>query len=426
MKRILSIFLAFLMCVTLYGCAERMDGLEDEFRDMKTFSSQNKAYVSGFMNFLSKSDTQKKPLINKGRYCSVKDIEFDLDFVPDDRFISCEDMYGAADGYIRNPSANYLTSPDGTRMKLCPNLICRESNSEKCKHVNLMGGIVDGRYVYYIGKYNNGRSKKVNRTTKTSLDYSNYLMRYDIAENENQCVAELPWYASIACAAYGCLYIFQDEPAGESLNSRNRCTLIYDMKNVRIAEADFDCINFFGSAANGLWIYYAIGNSIYRTSYNLKETEKLDSGDYSYTSQKSDGYVGEAKGKVFFKRYSYDDGLWDIVSVDRSGRVRVILKDIAGYFASDGSPRIPAVAAGDFLYVASGRFVYRYALEYRGRIMGEAEVVFSEEKHCKPLEVISSVDKYGDTVKVSTLSGDEGRIFILTEDGPVLDGEGGV
>ncbi len=70
----------------------------------------------------------------------------------------------------------------------------------------------------------------------------------------------------------------------------------------------FDCINFFGSAISGLWFYYALGNGIYRTNYDLSVTETVDSGDYSYTSQKSDGFVGSAKGKIYFKRHSYDDG----------------------------------------------------------------------------------------------------------------------
>ncbi len=218
------------MCASLAGCANLMDGLDDEYKDEVSYSSQGKAYSSGSMNFLSKENTQFNPLIGKNIYVSLKDIEFDFDFVEDDCFISLEGMYGYDGESEHQPTANYLTYPDGTKTKLCPNLLCQMSNSEKCSHVNLMGGILDGRYIYYIGKYNNGRTDKVNTKTKTSLDYSNYLMRYDIAENENQCVAELPWYASIACAAFGCLYIFRDEPTGEGLNSGNRTTLIYDMK----------------------------------------------------------------------------------------------------------------------------------------------------------------------------------------------------
>ncbi len=94
------------------------------------------------------------------------------------------------------------------------------------------------------------------------------------------------------------------------------------------------------------------------------------------------------------------------------------------YIDDDGFPRIPGTVPDDYLYAVDDGVVTKHSLDYRGRIAGEGEVVFSDEVNCRPMEVITFVDQYCGTVKISTSSSSEGRVFIITEEGPVVDSDG--
>lgn len=430
MKKLCVVFIC--VCLAFTGCANSFNN-EDEEKELeyKTFTG-GKSYSGGFLNFINKDDTKKNTLIKNSELSDFEDINFIMDYIEDDRFISCDEYYGAeADGADRSPRGSFLTYPDGTKEKICTDAACRNDPDAYCTHVNLVGGIVDGNYVYYMGKFNNGRIE--NELTGSSLDYSNYLMRYNLVENVNEVIMELPWYASIVYSAYGCLYINVDQlmPGAETVNSRARTTVIYDKEQCIAAGIGFDCTWMYYSSVMGEWLYYIAGSSFKRTKYDLSETEIIDNSNNEYVYYddikrlNEQGFVvsfgartlGAAKNRVFFTRLKLENMCYDIMNVDDKNKIREVITDVNGAVLSDG-----------YLYCIHGEEVYRYTLEYRGRISGEGEVVFREEDSCKPNEHIKNIEAYGDTITVTTIfnSGDVSRTFIITDYGAVLDSEGDV
>ena len=417
------ITILILLCVFCFGCANSEINSDDKNSGETRVYSNKLSFDGGFFNFVSKKDTQKNPLIKNSKFCSIEDIVFIPDYIEDERFISCEEYYNSGDErYLRMPSGNYLTYPDGTKEKICMDAYCRNNPEEYCSHLNLMGGKVDGNYVYYMGKYNNGRKTKSDGSF-TSLDYSNYLMRYDLVENVSEVVMELPYYAGIVLSANGCLYIDVNVLAdgAESVSYRKISTVIYDKRNIRAAEVDFNCVDFYDGVAMGEWIYYIKGNQVSRIKYDLSENETLDTGNseyfyYTYDTRyyKTD-VLGVAKNKVFCTKYAVASANYNVVSFDKNGKLREVLSGVDG-----------AVLADNSLFCVEGDKVMKYSLEFRGKVIGDGEVVFSEVQSCKPGEHINKIEKYGDTAAVHTKCGNENysRKFIITENGSVLDGEG--
>lgn len=415
------VVLLIMLCAFLSGCANSVINSDDRTSEKPRIYSNNVVFDGGFLNFISKKDSEKSTLIKNSKLSSIDDIEFIVDYIEDERFISCEEYYNSGDEkYLRMPSGNYLTYPDGTKEKICTDAYCRSNPDEYCTHVNLMGGVVDGNYVYYIGKYNNGRKTKTDDSF-TSLDYSNYLMRYNLVENVNEVVMELPYYAGIVLSAHGCLYINVDVLAdgAESVSYRKISTVIYDKRNVRAAEVSFNCVDFYDGIAMDEWIYYIKGNEVRRIKYDLSENETLDVGDREYFY--SDEHIfktymlGVAKNKVFFTKYAAKRNNFNVISFDKNGKLREVLSGVDCAVLADGS-----------LFCVEGDKVVKYSLEYRGRVIGDSEVVFTEAQSCKPGEHIDKIEKYGDTATVHTICGNENysRKFIITENGSVLDGEG--
>lgn len=419
------ITILILLCVFCFGCANSEVNSDDKNSGETRVYSNKVSFDGGFFNFVSKKDTQKNPLIKNSKFCSIDDIVFIPDYIEDERFISCEEYYNSGDErYLRMPSGNYLTYPDGTKEKICMDDYCRNHPEEYCSHLNLMGGKVDGNYVYYMGKYNNGRKTKTDDSF-TSLDYSNYLMRYDLVENVSEVVMELPYYAGIVLSANGCLYIDVNvlADAAESLNHRKTSTVIYDKRNIRAAEVDFNCVDFYDGVAMDEWIYYIKCKEVryikkyevHRIKYDLSENEVLDVGDREYFYSGCSNMLGVAKNKVFCTKYAVASANYNVVSFDKNGKLREVLSGVDG-----------AILADDSLFCVEGDKVMKYSLEFRGRVIGEGEVVFSEAQSCKPGEHINKIEKYGDTAAVHTTCGTENysRKFIITENGSVLDGEG--
>lgn len=412
-----------LMCVLLCGCANSEINSDDKgMVETRTYAN-SVSFDGGFYNFITKEESKRKELVRDSRFCSIEDIEFIPDYIEDERFISCEEYYNSGDErYLRMPSGNYLTYPDGTKEKICPDEYCRNDPGEYCSHVNLIGGIVDGNYVYYIGKYNNGRKTKSDGSF-TSLDYSNYLMRYDLVDNVNEVVMELPYYAGIVLSANGCLYINVNvlADAADSVSHRKISTVIYDKRNIRAAEVSFNCVDFYDSAAMGEWIYYMKGDRVCRIKYDLSENEVLDTGSSEYfyytydTLHYKTDVLGVAKNKVFCTKYAAASENYNVVSFDKNGKMREVLSGVDG-----------AVLADNSLFCIIGDNVVRYSLEFRGKVIGDGETVFSESQSCKPGEHIDKIEKYGDTAAVHTKCGTQNyrRKFIITENGSVLDGEG--
>lgn len=429
-----ALLLTFALLLT--GCANSFNNENESTESERVIYVPNTGYDYGYYNMVSKKTAQKKPLLMEGSYADVSEIEFDTDYIEDGRYISCDEYFENVypDGTIssRYPNGNYLTNSDGERIKLCPDPVCRKNNDEYCSHVNLMGGYVDGNYVYYIGKYKNPNKKKnVTERTFTSLDYSCYLMRYDISENNEEVITELPYWSGLVFSAYGCIYIIVDEPANaaESLNSRSQRTLIYDKKQNILAESEFvSQWKLYGAVAFGDKLYLANEPSRYDPGtglYNMGSIETVNP-DLSGKSviSKPDyrifqyaGIIGAARDRVYYlKMYLDDSNRVEVISLDKNGTLREVI-------GGEGDKKIlSALVLDGYLYTLSGGTVTKYFLNHVGKAEGEGEIVFDESKSCYSNERAARLFEKGGGVMLKTeyaqdYSGATVRVFTINENG---------
>ena len=418
------------------GCANSFNNENENTESERVIYAPNTGHDYGYYNMVSKKTSQKNPILMKDNYSDVSEIEFDADYIEDGRYISCDEYFENVypDGTVssRYPNGNFLTNHDGERIKLCPDPVCRKNNDEYCSHVNLMGGFVDGNYVYYIGKYKNPRKKKnVTERTFTSLDYSCYFMRYNIPENNEEVITELPYWSGIAYSAFGCIYINVDElaNAAETVNLRARRTLIYDKKKNILAETNFrNPWKLYGAVAFSDKIYlgnepseYYPGTGLYSMgpietiNPDLSEHSVISRSDYS-TFQYS-GIVGAARKRVYYlKMYLGDNDRVEVISLDENGTLRAVI-------GGAGNERILSALVHDgYLYTVSGGTVTKYFLNHVGKIESEGEIVFRESDSCYSNERAVRLFEKGGGVMLKTeyagdYTGTTARIFMINDDG---------
>ena len=440
-----AVLLSFTLLLT--GCANSFNNENENTESERVIYAPNTGYDYGYYNMVSKKTSQKNPILMKDSYSDVSEIEFDADYIEDGRYISCDEYFENVypDGTIssRYPNGNFLTNSDGERIKLCPDPVCRKNNDEYCSHVNLMGGFVDGNYVYYIGKYKNPNKKKnVTERTFTSLDYSCYFMRYNIPENNEEVITELPYWSGIAYSAFGCIYINVDElaNAAETVNVRAQRTLIYDKKQNILAETNFrNPWKLYGAVAFGSTkndkIYLA-NNKIYLANEPVRyypgtglygmgsiETVNADLTDLKVISEPDyetfqyAGIIGTARNRVYYlKMYLWDSDRVEVISLDENGTLREVI-------GGEGGERILSALVFDgYLYTVSGGVVTKYFLNRVGKIESEGEVVFRESDSCYSNERAARLFEKGGGIMLKTeYAGDDTgatvRIFTINDDG---------
>lgn len=419
-KHIRLLFL-FVLLFAVAACAERNkekteEKIPEQYAEQTDSDAQNyNIYTSGSSIILDWDTVRQKPLISYETFYELEDVEFlkFLDFNDyyidyDTLFIQQTEVSGGGIANTALPNGNFLTNGE-SRKKLCPDPVCREDETMNCTHINLVGGHVWGNYVYYIGKYKAEEQK----SDQWTAEYENYLLRYNIPENELELVARLPWYCSIVKAAYGVLYISYMEDIPNNLFAYRSHMLIYDCENLRLALAD----NFNGAALfDAVWandgVYYNNGRMLYYSPYDLSSVTEI--GTLSDDVFATVTLLGYARNRVFYLLSNPATGLSSAQSLKDDGRRRVVVESCAdAALITEGS--IP------YLYALEGTEIARYTLDRVGR--GENRTtVFREADLSNADERFDSVEvEHGILRVVAKSEQTDGRAYILTDQGFVPD-----
>lgn len=427
MKRVFMIFLAAILCLTSCANLNEEEKVYEEYKpevDVTDYA----VYASGASIILDKNTVRKRPLIKYNKFCDIDDIEFDLNYPDDDRYIDY-DALGSVDVVVSGndlaqaaqPNGNYLADGE-TRMKLCPDKVCREDETLTCTHINLVGGYVWGNYVYYIGKYK-AEEQKIGQW---NAEYENYLMRYSIPDNELELVARLPWFSYIVNAAYGVLYIAYLEDEEYHMTRYTPYTLIYDCENVRIAKIDgFNALLLTerdgGTAvkhANGF--YYLNGNTFWRCDYDLTDHTIIGDADFGDSLFGQVTLLGYTKDRIIYKVFDYITQKKAVRSLKDDGKRRNVIESCTDAVL---------LCEGTFadLYVIEEKQIVRYNLNRLG--LGENRtVLFTESEKLAANEHLQSISVKHGLVYFTAAVGQHGnhtRTYLLTDDGAFLHSESG-
>ncbi len=445
MKKFFLLCLSLLLLVTfLLSCAERPDIDETEETEEETeYVPPEKDYLTklaenkGYQDYPDSIHCYTKPLIDPEDYCDKSELTFDTSQPEDGRFLSCSYRYqleitSSQGGFVtENANSNYLTAPDGERIKLCPYDWCREDFEEKCTHLDLTSGKVVGDYVYFVGS--NACVGSPNHPDRDEDGgYVSMLLRYSIETHEIEKVLRLPGTTWITLAAYGNLYL---DVRDEALNSRY--FLILDCTNMKAAKSNspYGGLNLNAYAVTEEYIYY-LGTSsrydkqtLYRCRPNLTESEEVhvfQYGDYDL--------IGTYRGNFYLTReYNREDETskpqtrsmfraqqytqTDILRISKSGNVSVLLTDVHCTVLTDGviyttdlEPRVlfqmEKARDGrtdetnlDF-YTNCGTTVTAHTLSLSGDIR-RSETVFDETVH-SPGQALFNIQKYGNSILAVT------------------------
>lgn len=417
----IRLLLLFVLLFAVVACAERdKEKTEENIPEQNTEQTDSDAqnyniYTSGSSIILDWDTVRQKPLIPYETFYELEDVEFQkfLDFNDyyidyDTLFIQTTEVSGGGIAHTALPNGNFLTDGE-SRKKLCPDPVCREDETINCTHINLVGGHVWGNYVYYIGKYKAEEQK----SGQWTAEYENYLLRYNIPENELELVARLPWYCSIVKAAYGVLYISYMEDIPNNLFAYRSHTLIYDCQNLRLALVDsFNGATLFDAVWANDGVYYNVGRKLYYTLYDLSSSTEI--GTISDGIFATVTLLGYARNRVFYLLSDPSTGLSSVQSLKDDGRRRVVVENCAdaALITEDAIP---------YLYTIEGTEIARYTLDRVGRgenrttLLQETELLNADERFYS-LEV-----EHGILRLVTKIEPDDGRAYILTEQGFVPD-----
>lgn len=423
MKRVLTMLFAILLIFTACANLNEEETIKDEFAPEVDYT-EYAVYTKGTSIILDWNTVRKKALLPYEKFCDLDEIEFDLNTPFDNRYIDYDgldvvetEVSGGGFAQAAMPNGNFLT--DGvTRMKLCPDKICRENENQVCTHINLAGGYVWGNYVYYIGKYKAEEQK----SGQWNAEYENYLLRYSIPEHEVQVVVRLPWYCCITEAAYGVLYIAYVESVPFHMTAFHPNTLVYDCENVRLALVqDFDGLflaeSDWGDAVWGderfYYVYY--GNTIRRCEYDLSSQTDIGTIESGFPT-----LIGYAKQRVFYTLFDYTTGNTSVMSLKDDGRLRTVIES-----CTDAA--LITVDYSSYLYTIERTEIVRYKLDRVGR-GEERTVVFKESDKLDANEHLKSMESVKEAIYFTTDVGqhtNHTRTYLLTEQGAVLDKESG-
>lgn len=198
----------------------------------------------------------------------------------------------------------------------------------------------------------------------------------------------------------------------------NRATLIYDCKNVHLAEvSEFDGLLLsegdYGkaTAANG-YFYYIFNNKIYRCDYDLGNVTLLGEVDMTGVDFGRAKYLGYAKNRVFYTLYDYFTQTTSVRSLKDDGRRRIVLENCkSAALLKDGT-------AAE-LYSVENDEIAIYDLDRLGKGQ-ERTVVFTENEKLAPNEHILSIDVQKSGIYFKTEVGKNTgyiKTYILNEDG---------
>lgn len=434
MKR--ALFLLFILLFVLSSCAN----LNEEETAPTEYTpevdvTQMAVYTSGASIILDWDTVRKKTLLKEDTFCALDEIEFDLNAPSDDRYIDYDVLgttkVAVSDGGFADasrPNVNFLT--DGkTRLKLCPDPICRADDTLPCTHINLVGGYVWDNYVYYIGKYKAEEQK----SGQWNAEYENYLMRYSISEQEQEVVVKLPWFCYLVKVEYGVLYIAYINAIPFHLSAYIPRTILYDCKNVRLALIeDFDGTVLMGgndqdqrdSSGGARWsnrsIYYISRNSVWRCNYDLTEPTLIGEIDFGETIFGYPKMMEYTKDRVIYKVYDVRTEKNAVRSLKDDGRRRTVIEECI-----DAALITEGLSA--YLYVIEEDEIAMYTLDRLG-LCGERTVVFRESDELAFNEHLQSLQAKHGVLLFTTRIGqysNHTRIYRLTEDGTTLIHEEG-
>lgn len=450
-----------MFCLLLSSCSERPDGLnetEETAPETEEYVEPPKDYLTqladnlGYADFPDSVWCYQPALVSEEDFVAVDEIEFDLDTPTDGRFISynytrivefiSEDT---GDGYITSyPNVNYLTSPDGTRTKLCPYDDCREDAYEPCTHINLQENAwVLGDWVYFTGA--NRCIAAPNHPNRSEENGAvNMLLRYSLKEHRIEKLLDLPGTVTPRFSAYGVLYLGVEDPV-----SHTRYFLLVDQNdNVAKAPLVLHCSTPFGG-----YLYGTYGGVLYRCNYDL--TERVEIPLTHAGGSLVPAICGVSHDRLYLRildnhgdvKLSFEDQSDDnitLVMLDAKGKETVLLDGV-----------YDAVVTDDYLYAAmrdtnfafsyttnsgeeqncysnSTGQVIRYELAADGTIKGDGTVVFDVKTDTTEAgEYLHSIEPYGDSIRIMTFfpppSEEENllgsRYYLITDDGIREDGE---
>lgn len=417
-KRMLTMLFAMLLTFTACANLNGEETIKEEFTPEVDYT-EYAVYTNGASIIIDWDTVRKKTLLPYEDFCDLDEIEFDIHTPFDNRYIDYDGLDSAKTevssgrfAHAAMPNGNFLT--DGvTRMKLCPDEICREDENQVCTHINLVGGYVWGNYVYYIGKYK-AEEQKIGQW---NAEYENYLLRYSIPEHEVQLVARLPWYCYIAEAAYGVLYIAYVEDVPFHLKAYHPNTLVYDCENVRLALLrDFDGMFLTESVWGDEGFYYLYrGRTIQRCEYDLSSQTDIGTIESGFPT-----LIGYAKHRVFYTLLDYKTGTTSVMSLKDDGRLRTVIEDCTG-------AALVNAEYSSYLYTIERTEIARYKLDRIGR-GEERTVVFTESDKLDANEHLKSIESVKEAIYFTTDVGrhtNHTRTYLLTEHGAILDDENG-
>lgn len=431
---------ALLLCIVLLtSCMDRppnIDETEEETvietvnREEKpdlTYLEALKA-IPGYRPFPDSIFCYVDPLLTE--YADADSMKFGDE---EERYISWHERFnlviesagfGTWDGFY--PKGCFLTSPDGTKTKLCPLPYCREFESEKCAEIDLSKGIVCGDWVYFLADNPNmGWTRNPRRVDGVFEVWM--LLRYSISDHIVEKVLDLPDISYIATAHRSMIYI----GCGDR-------TYIVDGVNTRAAVSDERVSG--GSVGYGDSIYtWNNGEGLIRYNAGLTEREVLLAD-----AETTRTIIGSTENGLILEEIRNRNKASEkhrISLVDENGNETALLTDQPKSVWLIEDCTLYQMPRGErLLFQEYNRFIDRtddyynnttgviYAYDIDGTELSEQRIAFSEDM--TPGEYLESCRLQGKKIRVSTVlpppSPDELKLFhyyILRDGQWILDGE---